>query len=145
MTFYLKSGVSDSQYYSLNPRVIRDARLILMFLEKRLKFWIINYFYLNLFKCTWSQVVILSMPFLYILSFCLWTFLTFIYYGWLLFSLHSISFGVSASHLLTASVMSAPAALAYAKLFYPETKKSKTTFDHVVVPKSKIIKFVLKF
>lgn len=38
-----------------------------------------------------------------------------------------IGFGVSASHLLSASVMSAPAALAYAKLFYPETKKSKTT------------------
>ncbi|XP_023322440.1 solute carrier family 28 member 3 [Eurytemora carolleeae] len=53
-----------------------------------------------------------------------------------------ISFGVSASHLLTASVMSAPAALAYAKLFYPETKKSKTTFDHVVVPKSKINKLL---
>ena len=29
------------------------------------------------------------------------------------------SFGISASHLLTASVMSAPAALAFAKLFYP--------------------------
>merc|ERR1712156_63775 len=38
-----------------------------------------------------------------------------------------ISFGVSASHLLSASVMSAPAALVYAKLFYPETKKSKTS------------------
>uniref|UniRef100_A0A8C6Y8X6 Solute carrier family 28 member 3 n=1 Tax=Naja naja TaxID=35670 RepID=A0A8C6Y8X6_NAJNA len=34
-----------------------------------------------------------------------------------------ISFGVSASHLLTASVMSAPAALAIAKLFWPETEK----------------------
>uniref|UniRef100_A0A670YYT8 Solute carrier family 28 member 3 n=1 Tax=Pseudonaja textilis TaxID=8673 RepID=A0A670YYT8_PSETE len=34
-----------------------------------------------------------------------------------------ISFGVSASHLLTASVMSAPAALAVAKLFWPETEK----------------------
>ncbi|XP_063149181.1 solute carrier family 28 member 3 [Candoia aspera] len=33
-----------------------------------------------------------------------------------------ISFGVSASHLLTASVMSAPAALAVAKLFWPETE-----------------------
>ena len=38
-----------------------------------------------------------------------------------------IGFGVSASHLLSASVMSAPAALAFSKLFYPETKKSKTT------------------
>ncbi|KAM4708602.1 solute carrier family 28 member 3 [Discoglossus pictus] len=33
-----------------------------------------------------------------------------------------ISFGVSSSHLLTASVMSAPAALAVAKLFWPETE-----------------------
>jgi pyrimidine nucleoside transport protein len=42
-----------------------------------------------------------------------------------------ISFGVSASHILAASVMSAPAALAIAKLFYPETEKSKTTADAV--------------
>ncbi|NXC72497.1 S28A3 protein, partial [Anhinga anhinga] len=34
-----------------------------------------------------------------------------------------ISFGVSASHLLTASVMSAPASLATSKLFWPETEK----------------------
>ncbi|XP_075455064.1 solute carrier family 28 member 3 isoform X2 [Ascaphus truei] len=36
-----------------------------------------------------------------------------------------ISFGVSSSHLLTASVMSAPAALAVAKLFWPETEPVK--------------------
>ncbi|XP_018429584.1 PREDICTED: solute carrier family 28 member 3 [Nanorana parkeri] len=36
-----------------------------------------------------------------------------------------ISFGVSSSHLLTASVMSAPAALAVAKLFWPETETVK--------------------
>ncbi|KAG9486826.1 hypothetical protein GDO78_006948 [Eleutherodactylus coqui] len=36
-----------------------------------------------------------------------------------------ISFGVSSSHLLTASVMSAPAALAIAKLFWPETEQVK--------------------
>ena len=36
-----------------------------------------------------------------------------------------ISFGVSATHLLSASVMSAPAALAMAKLMYPETDKPK--------------------
>jgi len=47
-----------------------------------------------------------------------------------------ISFGISASHLLSASVMSAPAALAYAKLFYPETKKSKTTADNLAFPQS---------
>ncbi|NXY69256.1 S28A3 protein, partial [Glareola pratincola] len=38
-----------------------------------------------------------------------------------------ISFGVSASHLLTASVMSAPASLATAKLFWPETEKPTIT------------------
>jgi pyrimidine nucleoside transport protein len=38
-----------------------------------------------------------------------------------------ISFGVDAANLLSASVMAAPAALAYSKLIYPETKVSKTT------------------
>lgn len=37
-----------------------------------------------------------------------------------------ISFGVSSFHLLSASLMSAPAALAFAKLLYPETRKSAT-------------------
>lgn len=36
-----------------------------------------------------------------------------------------ILMGIPANHLLSASVMSAPAALAMAKLFYPETKKTK--------------------
>ncbi|XP_073321881.1 solute carrier family 28 member 3-like [Pagrus major] len=38
-----------------------------------------------------------------------------------------ISFGVEASHLLTASVMSAPASLAIAKTFWPETETSRVT------------------
>jgi len=42
-----------------------------------------------------------------------------------------ISFDIPADHLLTASVMSAPAALACAKLFMPETKKCKTTATDV--------------
>ena len=37
-----------------------------------------------------------------------------------------IEFGVSASHLLSASVMSAPAALAISKLMYPETETPET-------------------
>eukprot|EP00457_Paulinella_chromatophora_P003018 gb/GEZN01003023.1/.p1 GENE.gb/GEZN01003023.1/~~gb/GEZN01003023.1/.p1 ORF type:complete len:606 (-),score=79.98 gb/GEZN01003023.1/:407-2224(-) len=37
-----------------------------------------------------------------------------------------ISFGVSAAHLISASVMSAPAAMAMAKLFYPELEKSRS-------------------
>eukprot|EP00057_Strongylocentrotus_purpuratus_P016788 XP_011671262.1 PREDICTED: solute carrier family 28 member 3-like [Strongylocentrotus purpuratus] len=36
-----------------------------------------------------------------------------------------ILYGIDATHLITASVMSAPAALAMSKLFYPETEKSK--------------------
>ena len=40
-------------------------------------------------------------------------------------------FQVPANHLLSASVMSAPAALAVSKLFYPETKKSNTTAEDV--------------
>merc|ERR1711971_565277 len=47
-----------------------------------------------------------------------------------------ISFGVSASHLLSASVMSAPAALAFSKLFYPETKKSRTKAENLPTQKS---------
>ncbi|XP_054161152.1 solute carrier family 28 member 3-like [Oppia nitens] len=47
-----------------------------------------------------------------------------------------INFGVSASHLLSASVMSAPAALAYSKLIYPETEKSKTTNKTISVGQS---------
>ena len=34
---------------------------------------------------------------------------------------------IPANHLLSATFMSAPAALAVSKLFYPETKKSLTT------------------
>ncbi|GAB5579735.1 sodium/nucleoside cotransporter 1 isoform X1 [Prionailurus iriomotensis] len=43
-----------------------------------------------------------------------------------------ISFGVSASHLLTASVMSAPASLAVAKLFWPETETPKITLQNAM-------------
>uniref|UniRef100_A0A8D0GEZ7 Sodium/nucleoside cotransporter n=1 Tax=Sphenodon punctatus TaxID=8508 RepID=A0A8D0GEZ7_SPHPU len=38
-----------------------------------------------------------------------------------------ISFGISSSHLLTASVMSAPAALAISKLFWPERETSRVS------------------
>uniref|UniRef100_T1J7U7 BHLH domain-containing protein n=1 Tax=Strigamia maritima TaxID=126957 RepID=T1J7U7_STRMM len=48
-----------------------------------------------------------------------------------------ISFGINASHLLSASVMSAPAALAYSKLFYPETEVSVTNFTNIKIEKSK--------
>jgi nucleoside permease NupC len=44
-----------------------------------------------------------------------------------------ITLGNSASHLLAASFMSAPAALAFSKLFYPETEESVTTYKHIQV------------
>ncbi|XP_020039463.1 solute carrier family 28 member 3 isoform X2 [Castor canadensis] len=43
-----------------------------------------------------------------------------------------ISFGVSSTHLLTASVMSAPASLAVAKLLWPETEKPKITLKNAM-------------
>ncbi|CAG0898788.1 unnamed protein product, partial [Cyprideis torosa] len=46
-----------------------------------------------------------------------------------------IDFGVDPAHLLSASVMSAPAALAYAKLFYPETKKTRTSAEDIKIEK----------
>lgn len=46
-----------------------------------------------------------------------------------------ISYGVNASHLLTASIMSAPAAMCYSKLFYPESEESKTKLDNIRLEK----------
>ncbi|CAB3989736.1 Solute carrier family 28 member 3 [Paramuricea clavata] len=47
-----------------------------------------------------------------------------------------ISFGVNPSHILSASVMSAPAALAISKLMYPETEESETkTSDDIDIPR----------
>lgn len=47
-----------------------------------------------------------------------------------------ISFGAQPSLLITASVMSAPAALCFSKLFYPETENSQTTFQNIPLQKS---------
>lgn len=44
-----------------------------------------------------------------------------------------IELKVNPSHLLSASVMSAPAALGYSKLFYPETEVSKTKSEDIVI------------
>ena len=41
-----------------------------------------------------------------------------------------ISLGVDAHHVLSASVMSAPAALAISKLMYPETERPTTSGVH---------------
>jgi nucleoside permease NupC len=45
-----------------------------------------------------------------------------------------IGLGISPSHLLSASVMSAPAALAIAKLLYPETEKPETLDEEIDLP-----------
>ncbi len=44
-----------------------------------------------------------------------------------------VALGVPAAHLLAASFLSAPAALAVAKLLYPETEESRTTSEHIKV------------
>jgi len=46
-----------------------------------------------------------------------------------------ISFGAQPAHILTASIMSAPAALCMSKLFFPETEESKTTSENIVIEK----------
>ncbi|KAJ8025985.1 Solute carrier family 28 member 3 [Holothuria leucospilota] len=43
-----------------------------------------------------------------------------------------VNMGISAAHLLSASIISAPAALVTAKMFYPETECPKTAKDAVV-------------
>jgi len=48
-----------------------------------------------------------------------------------------ISFGIDAANLLSASIMSAPAALAFSKLFYPESEKSKTVVREIKLEKAK--------
>ncbi|KAJ9591156.1 hypothetical protein L9F63_002311 [Diploptera punctata] len=47
-----------------------------------------------------------------------------------------ISFNIEPAHLITASVMSAPAALCYSKLFYPETEQSKNRVNNMVLEQS---------
>lgn len=46
-----------------------------------------------------------------------------------------INFGAEPAHILTASIMSAPAALCVSKLFYPETEQSITTTENITVEK----------
>ncbi|XP_070541323.1 solute carrier family 28 member 3-like [Ptychodera flava] len=49
-----------------------------------------------------------------------------------------ISFGISAAHLISASVLSAPAAIAVAKIFYPETRRPKTlNASNIIIEKRK--------
>ncbi|XP_052842154.1 sodium/nucleoside cotransporter 1 isoform X2 [Drosophila gunungcola] len=47
-----------------------------------------------------------------------------------------VSFGASAAFLISASVMAAPGALAFSKLFYPETEESLTRSDNIKLEKS---------
>ncbi|WP_019508803.1 NupC/NupG family nucleoside CNT transporter [Pleurocapsa sp. PCC 7319] len=50
-----------------------------------------------------------------------------------------IAFGIPAEHLLSASVMSAPAALAVSKLLYPETEKPQTQNRINTLPQSNYV------
>ncbi|XP_043067046.2 uncharacterized transporter YutK [Drosophila bipectinata] len=47
-----------------------------------------------------------------------------------------VSFGANPAYLIAASVMAAPSALAYSKLFYPETEESQTRADNIKLAKS---------
>ncbi|XP_043260400.1 solute carrier family 28 member 3 isoform X1 [Colletes gigas] len=47
-----------------------------------------------------------------------------------------IGFGANPAHLITASLMAAPASLCYSKLFYPETEKSPISHDDIKLEKS---------
>uniref|UniRef100_A0A0A1XEW4 Sodium/nucleoside cotransporter n=1 Tax=Zeugodacus cucurbitae TaxID=28588 RepID=A0A0A1XEW4_ZEUCU len=47
-----------------------------------------------------------------------------------------LSFGASAAHLITSSVMAAPAALAFSKLYMPETEESQTSSKNIQLEKS---------
>ncbi|KAH8258096.1 hypothetical protein KR038_005684 [Drosophila bunnanda] len=47
-----------------------------------------------------------------------------------------LSFGASAAHLITSSVMAAPATLAISKLYMPETEESQTTAKSIELEKS---------
>ncbi|XP_023244906.1 solute carrier family 28 member 3-like [Copidosoma floridanum] len=53
-----------------------------------------------------------------------------------------ISYGAQPMHLITAMVMSAPAGLSFAKLLYPETKKSSTQFNNIVLKKARQTTFL---
>lgn len=55
-----------------------------------------------------------------------------------------ISYGAEASHLITSSVMAAPAALGYAKLLYPETEESKTKSGNMALEKSWVYYMIFK-
>lgn len=47
-----------------------------------------------------------------------------------------ISYGAEAFHLITASVMAAPASLFFSKLFYPETERTLTSSENIQLEKS---------
>ncbi|KAH8320784.1 hypothetical protein KR067_009970 [Drosophila pandora] len=47
-----------------------------------------------------------------------------------------VSFGANPAYLIAASVMAAPSALAFSKLFYPETEESQTRADNIKLSKS---------
>lgn len=47
-----------------------------------------------------------------------------------------VSFGAESAHLITSTVMAAPGALCFSKLFYPETEESQTRANNIQVEKS---------
>lgn len=47
-----------------------------------------------------------------------------------------VTFGAEPAHLITSTVMAAPGAICFSKLFYPETEKSQTSADNFSLEKS---------
>lgn len=54
-----------------------------------------------------------------------------------------MNFGAEASHLITSSVMAAPATLAFSKLIYPETEVSQTTSKAFTLEKPYVFSLLL--
>ncbi len=53
-----------------------------------------------------------------------------------------INLGIDAASIISASVMAAPAALAFSKLFYPETERSKTKVEDIQLPKGEGVNII---
>ena len=52
-----------------------------------------------------------------------------------LFSAYAL-YGAEPANLITSTVLAAPGALYFSKLFYPETEESKTKSGNIIVEKS---------
>lgn len=54
-----------------------------------------------------------------------------------------ITYGANPAYLITSTVMAAPAALAFSKLYYPETEESRTRSDNIQLRKSLVSRIII--